>query len=184
MTEKGQMYSRWTYLLRWRWYPLPAAFLAIILSFYIGATTSLSSADASSLNQFWQQLFGNLNSPIDIFLHNFEIALIMIVPVLGAPFAMYVGYSSGIVISAVSQIRNVNAMSLFLFTVGNPIAFLEFFAYALAITQGVLIFYSILKKHLKQEVRNTAITVTLVFAILLVDAFLEYGLVKGFPSPL
>lgn len=178
MTESEQMAGRWKYSLRWRWYPLPAAFLAIILSFYIGATTSLSSADASSLNQIWQQLFGNLNSPIDIFLNNFEIALIMIVPVLGAPFAMYVGYSSGIVISAVSQIRNVDPMSLFLFTVGNPIAFMEFFAYALAITQGVLILYAMLKRHAKQEMRNTAITVALVFTILLVDAFLEYGLVK------
>lgn len=179
MTESKQAPHKWEYFLRWRWYPLPAAYLAIILSFYIGATTSLSSADASNLNQFWEQLFGGLNSPMDIFLNNYEIALVMIVPLLGALFAMYVGYSSGLVISAFSQVRNVNPMSLFIFTVANPIAFMEFMAYALAITQGVLIFYAIVRKNFRQEMRNTAITVALVLVILLVAAFLEFELVKG-----
>jgi len=182
MVNDQQSTLRGTFFRKWRWYPLPATYLALILAFYIGATTMLSSEDASALSQFWGELFNSINTPIDIFLNNAVIALIMFVPFIGALFAMYVGYNSGLVISAMSQTNNMNPVSVLLLTVANPIAFMEFMAYALAITQGILLVYSIYQKRLRQETRNAAITIAIVLALLLVEAFLEFGLVKGFQS--
>jgi len=180
MADDQQSPRKGTFYLRWRWYPLPAAYLSLILAFYIGATTSLSSEDAASLAQFWEQLFSSIKNPIDIFLNNSVIALIMVVPLLGALFAMYVGYNSGLVISAMSQANKVDPVGVLILTVANPIAFMEFMAYALSITEGILIAYAIVQRHLRQEIRNAAITIVIVLVILIVEAFLEFGLVKGF----
>jgi len=183
MADNQQSSRKGTFFLKWRWYPLPATYLTLIFAFYIGATTRLSSEDAAALAQFWEQLFNSIKTPIDIFLNNSVIALIMVVPLLGALFAMYVGYNSGLVISAMSQANNVDPVGVLILTLANPIAFMEFMAYALSITQGVLIVYAIIQKRLRQEIRNAAITVVIVLVILIVEAFLEFGLVKGFLTP-
>jgi len=182
MANNQQSPSKGTFFRKWRWYPIPASYLSLILAFYIGATTKLSSEDAAALSQFWGQLFSSINTPIDIFLNNSVIALIMVVPLLGALFAMYVGYNSGLVISAMAQTNNMNPVGVLLLTVANPIAFMEFIAYALSITQGILIVYAIFQKRLRQEIGNAAITIIIVLVILIVEAFLEFGLVKGFQN--
>jgi hypothetical protein len=180
MEQNGHYQSeRWTYRSGWRWYPVPAAFLAMVLAFYVGATTQMSNSEALAFEQLWEEILSGINSPMSIFLNNCGIALVMLVPILGAPFAMYVGYSSGLVIAALSQTKNVDPVTLLTLTVLNPIGAMEFIAYAISITQGLLIVYAIYRKHLRDEVRNAAITILVVSAILLVEAFLEFEVIKG-----
>ncbi|MBO3804347.1 MAG: stage II sporulation protein M [Candidatus Brockarchaeota archaeon] len=171
--------AKWTYRSGWRWYPVPAAFLALVLAFYVGATTKMNEAEALSLEQFWEEVLGTIDSPINIFLNNCGIALAMLIPILGAPFAMYVGYSSGLVIAALSQTRNADPVLLLALTVLNPIGVMEFVAYAISITQGLLIVYAAYRKHLTDEARNAAITVLIVSAILFAEAILEFEVIKG-----
>ncbi|MGQ9514744.1 MAG: stage II sporulation protein M [Thermoproteota archaeon] len=178
-TNGKNLSGDWRYLSGWRWYPVPAAFLALVLAFYIGATTHLSSSEALSLEQIWEEIFSRIDSPMSIFLNNYGIALVMFVPMLGAPFAMYVGYSSGLVIAALSQIKNVDSLMLLVLTVLNPIGAMEFIAYALSITQGLLILFALYKRHLREEARNAAITFLVVSVLLLVEAFLEFEVIKG-----
>jgi hypothetical protein len=183
MTEGDRLARSWAYLARWRWYPVPATFLAFTIAFYIGATAQLSAADASELVQLWGQVFSGVKSPIDIFLNNYQIALYFTIPIVGAPFAMYESYFSGLVIAAMAQANKADPVMVVILTLANPVGVLEFMGYALSITQGILIVYAVARKHLKKEIRNTAITLALVLAILMLSAFIEFELVKGFLNP-
>jgi len=182
--------GKWNYLMRWRWYPVPAVYLSIIITFYFGATTIMSSSDASALTQLGEEFIKEMmaRGAIGIFINNYIYSLIMITPFIGVPFGMYTIYNTGLLSAAQIQTSmnivdpSARAM-LIILTVVNPIGIMEFISYALSITQGLLLIYAIYKKHVMDEARNAAITAVIVLAILISVAYLEFEMVKGFYNP-
>jgi len=183
--------GKWkNYLTRWRWYPVPAVYLSMIMAFYFGATTIMSDSDASALTQLGEEFIKEMmaRGAIGIFINNYIYSLVMIAPFIGMPFGMYTIYNTGLLAAAQIQTSmnvidpSARAMVIIL-TVISPIGIMEFISYALSMTQGLLLIYAILKRHIKDEVMNAAITAAIVLVILISAAFLEFEMVKGFYNP-
>lgn len=115
----------------------------------------------------------NFTGPFDIFMHNFAISIVMMIPAIGFGFSIIVSSTTGIAVSAISILKNLNSLSLALLLISTPSGILEFLAYGLASAQGLASLFAVLEKRFSRELRGYLITLLMVGGLLLVAAFLE-----------
>jgi len=107
-----------------------------------------------------------------IFGHNLLIALVELVPILGAFFYLISIYSTGVATQAIVGAKGLPAFSgLILFFL--PYTFVELSAYALAVGSGTMLVVSAIGHRFLKEVKVFVVEVVLVAAILVVAAAME-----------
>jgi len=150
------------------------AFLSSLAITFAGTFSPMSPSEAQGIYEEFQRALPNLMSIQAIFQNNLMYALIMFVPVLGPLSAFYVLYSTGRLIAAFAMVSGENPAALFILTFFFPHAWIEYAAYALAISQSLWLTLRIAQRRsLKAEAKNTCIFIAACAALLLVGAVVE-----------
>lgn len=157
--------------------------------FAVGVLTPLSSSAQQSLANETNSQFATVQSAspeqlvLFIFSHNLSIALIEMVPVLGAFLFVVSVYSTGLaaqVIVASEGLPKQFAGVLLVF----PYSIVELSAYAIAVGAGTMLLVSWRRKRLRRELRVFVLDLVLVAVVLFVAATMEattkLSLILGF----
>ena len=158
-------------------------FFNLFLLFFIGLIGSSVSLESNEINNILNQVNQIIPKDINvisIFLNNFIIALIMIIPIIGLLFAITTIYQTGMVFAAAASIENLSGTLLYVVTALTPFFWLEFITYAANITQGIFIFLALLKKQLTNEITRTIIIITISFSFLFMGSIIEMVFIGKF----
>lgn len=154
--------------------------LAVIIA---GTATPVPQEQASEisndLNQTVQSLLENDALLQYIFGNNFMICLIMFIPIFGPIFGLYVLYNTGAVIGAIAIAGNFPPLLGFLVLLLTPVAWLEFFAYSIAIAESVWLVRRILQRRIRHELVNASILISICAVLLLLGAIIEIVMIAG-----
>ncbi|MGD0451040.1 MAG: stage II sporulation protein M [Candidatus Bathyarchaeia archaeon] len=154
--------------------------LASILT-VIGSYIPLSHNDAQTISD-------TLNSTLNthkannslteyIFLNNFEICLLMFIPIIGAVLGLAILFNTGIALGAIASVQGYPVAIGLLSLVITPVFWLEFTAYSIAIAESIWLTRRLLQ-HRWLEVKNTAILIAVCAGILIVGAIIEAWLIN------
>jgi len=155
-----------------------AVLLVELALFASGLLTPLSNSAQQSLANQTNSQFAQVESasPIQlavfIFTHNLMIALIEMVPVLGAFLFVLSVYSTGLAAQAIVVSQGLPSQFgaiLFAF----PYSLVELSAYAIAVGAGIMLLVSWRRKKLHREIKVFALQGVVVAAVLLVAAAME-----------
>jgi hypothetical protein len=155
--------------------------VAVVIT-VVGSVMPMDAQEAeqisSDLNQTVSALSENGALTQYIFGNNFFICLIMFVPVVGPVLGGFILFNTGAAIGAVAVAGGypviVALFALFL----TPVAWLEFAAYSVSISESVWLFRRILQGRGKHEFRNTCFFITVCAILLLVGAVVETALIS------
>jgi len=113
-----------------------------------------------------------------IFGNNLMICLVGFVPIFGPIFECYVLYSTGVVLTAYITYKHYSVSPLLLFFTLFlfPHAWLEFIAYSTAMAESFWLFWRIIQRRGKREIKNTFILISICTVMLLVAAIVEVAL--------
>jgi uncharacterized membrane protein SpoIIM required for sporulation len=144
-----------------------------------GILTPLSNEESQSLSKQLEQMqqdirnMAILSSARTIFANNFEICLIMFVPIVGPFFGLYVLYNTGLVIGAKNATNGVPALLIFMLLFIFPFTWLEFFAYSIAFSESMWFTWRIVQRRAMSELRSAGILIGVCAGMLLAGAIIE-----------
>lgn len=108
-----------------------------------------------------------------IFLNNFRASLLMVIPGLGVVLAGIIIYNTGVVFGATGVIHNIPGPLLLIAVALTPFFWLEFLAYSAGVTESLYLIRSIIKKHVRGELRRAGFVVLITAIFLLLGAVIE-----------
>jgi uncharacterized membrane protein SpoIIM required for sporulation len=115
---------------------------------------------------------------LDIFINNLGLTLITFVPFFGFFFAIFIQFSTGYAFGALAQVYGVSNVDAVLVTLVTPVGLLEYTAYILALTESIILAYSIYRREFKKRLVNQAWkTIILVALLLFMGAIVEAALI-------
>jgi hypothetical protein len=119
-----------------------------------------------------------------IILHNTVLCLQFFIPVLGMASLGVVGFSSGNVLAAIalSSPNFISATDLFAYTLATPVAWIEFAAYSLASSEGIMIIISVFSRRLRREAKVFLLTLVVSISLLVLGGFVEVFLIGAMQS--
>ncbi len=115
---------------------------------------------------------------LSIFDNNYYLASLEIIPVLGPIIFVYTTYSTARVLDALGYSSGLPGPLLFVNIVLFPHSWLELPAYAVAVTQSILLLYSLAKRSFVQEVARTIVVWLFVGLELFVAAIIESSIIS------
>lgn len=152
-------------------------FICAVVITAIGTLTPMEQQEANELSNELNQLVDTLkeNGVLlqYIFGNNFMLALLMFVPIAGLIFGGYVLYNTGVVIAAIAMSKGFHPTLIFLVLFITPIAWLEFIAYSIAMSESVWLTRRLLQRRGKHELINAAKFISICTVILLISAIVE-----------
>ncbi len=151
-------------------------FVILILTTFVGANLQIDPSEARNMVKSLEEMVSYVALSV-IFGNNFMHCLIMFTPVLGPIYAGYVLYSTGRVFAAFGYVSKISPNLLFVTTLLLPHAWLEYLAYALAVSQSVWLILMARRHQLRAEMKNLYKMVTVCALILLLAAFIEMLLI-------
>lgn len=167
------------HFLHTKWGLFPITILVFSLIFLLSSTIPLERSSAEEIYELAKESMG-FSSPLEIFTHNISISIIMMMPALGFLFSIVSSSTTGVVVSAVSSLTNLNSLSLAVRLISSPPGILEFLAYGLASAQSLAGLFAMVEKRLKTELKGYLTTLIITIGLLLAAAFLETVLITGF----
>jgi len=166
------------FLSRGRLYLIGGAFATELVLFFGGLTAPLDQGTRELLVNQTSGPFGQISSAAPpqaillIFSHNALIALVEMVPLLGALVFGYTLYTTGLVAQAILTSQGVPPLfGLILFVL--PYSFVELSAYAVALASGIMIPYQLLRHRLMGEAKVLVVEGGVVLALLVIAAVME-----------
>jgi hypothetical protein len=145
-----------------------------------GTLVPLSDEDANMLSDQVNQVVAensNLASlSVAIFVNNFRLCLPMFIPVFGAMFGLFILFSTGIGISAVSMAQGLPGGFAFLLLMITPVFWLEFVSYALGMTESVWSFRRLTQRRWNY-LKWTALFIGITAGLLAIGAVVEAWLI-------
>ncbi len=178
MPEKGVETSRGLFRS-----PRVLLFLAIliiaIVLFLAAMSVPLDPAQQRTFLSAGQNITESVSAtnPLDtisfIYLNNVRIGLIEAVPFVGPLFFGYSIYTSGQILEAFAVSINVPPLLLGAVTFIFPHALIEFAGYAVAVTAGVMLIVSGIRRRMRKEIRVFAKELLAAGALLLAAAVIE-----------
>jgi len=166
---------------RKRIYTVIAILIIAIIITFVGSYVPLSHQDAQTidnqLNQTVNSHKSNGTLPEYIFLNNFEICLVMFIPLIGPIVGLAILFNTGVALGAIAQIQGYPVFVVLLSELLTPIFWLEFIAYSTAIAASIWLTRRLFQRRWL-ELRNTAIQIGICAIILLVSAFIEAWLIS------
>lgn len=159
-------------------------FITIILFIIlgIGSAMPLSEEEAKQLMEQFKDLARNL-SMFKIFMNNFTVALLSFIPFIGVGIMGFVIFQTGKFLGYISNQSGIHPALLILFTIITVYGLIEFLGYGVAVSEGIIFSYLIVKKKFRSEIKWLLISIGITAALLLAAAALETFLVtilKGF----
>ncbi|MDA4128091.1 MAG: stage II sporulation protein M [Thaumarchaeota archaeon] len=155
------------------------AFLLELAIFFAATLAPVAPSQKQILLNQGRDLINNATSGtppqtiVLIFANNFRIALFDIVPLFGAFFFGYSMFATGQVIQVLAQGSNVPPLALgavyFLF----PYTVVELAAYALAVSEGVMIIWAVKRHGLRRELSLLPYGIILLAGVLVLAATFE-----------
>jgi hypothetical protein len=159
-------------------------FIAIFaIAYSIGSESKLSTDDSKSFVKQFQSAVEGIDA-LGIFAHNTSVALPMFVPGFGIVWGSFTAYSTGVAFSAlVATTPILTKLPPLALIFLSPFGIMEIAAYSIGMSRSFLLINVIIrKKPLRLELRNTAIEIGIVIALLLTAAFIEYSMIQEFGS--
>jgi len=148
---------------------------AIVLT-AIGASIPISHSAATQfydqLNQTVSQQKANGTVPQFIFLNNFRICLIFFIPIVGPLFGVLTFVSTGYGIGAEAQVLGFPPLLYVFAELLNPIFWIEFTAYSIAIGESIWLLRRLIQKRYG-ELKTAAILIGVCAVLLVVGAIVE-----------
>lgn len=153
------------------------AFVATVVGSFIPLNHQDAQAISNQLNQTLQthQADGSLTPYI--FLNNFEICLLMFVPIIGPVLGMIILFDTGVALGAIASVQGYPVALGLVSLMVTPIFWLEFIAYSTAMAESIWLLRRLLQKRW-MELKNTAILIGVCAAILIVGAIVEVWLIN------
>ena len=165
---------------RKRIYSIIAVFIIALIVTIIGSYVPLSAKDALTLsNQVNQTLNENkANNTLTqyIFINNFEICLLMFIPVVGAALGMFILFDTGLALGAIAATQGYPAWLGLASLAVTPVFWLEFAAYSIAMAESIWLFRRLTQKRWR-ELKWTAISIGVCAALLIIGAVVEVWLI-------
>lgn len=166
---------------RKRIYSFVFIFIIAFVLTVIGSYIPLNHQDAQTISE-------NLNSTLNahkannslteyIFLNNFEICLLMFVPIVGVVLGLGILFNTGIALGAIASIQGYPVWVGLLSLVITPVFWLEFTAYSIAIAESIWLTRRLFQRRVL-EVKNTVILIGICAVILIVGAIVEVFLIN------
>jgi uncharacterized membrane protein SpoIIM required for sporulation len=148
-----------------------------------GALSKVDSSQAQSILSSLEEMEEMLRKAGVrlIFGNNMMYCLLMFTPFVGPIGGLYILYSTGKVLAAMSYVQGGDPILLLLNLLIYPHAWLEYISYSLAISEGMLLSYYAVKhrlKGLRAEIGRTAIYISACAVLLLLGALAEAALLK------
>jgi hypothetical protein len=153
------------------------------VSYLIGSLSKLSDEESKAFLKEFQKVVEGINA-IGIFEHNASVALPMFVPGFGLAWGAFAAWSTGVafesLVSTTPALAKIPALALLYL---SPFGLMELVAYSIGMSRSFLLINVIIKKKpLKNELRQTAIEIGIVLALLLAGGFIEYSMIQQFGS--
>lgn len=153
-------------------------FLSLAIFFFafiLGSTASLSRGEAQSIYQQFSSQVGPNPTALQIFSNNMILCLLFFIPFFGTAFMAFVGYNTGLVLSAVAIVNPQTPTSLVLAftTLLFPWAWMEIIAYSLASSEGLMVIVSGVRRILRKEAKRFLIIFAIAIILLTVGAIIE-----------
>ena len=159
-------------------------FIAIFsIAYSVGSESKLSPDDSKSFVKEFQSAVNGIDA-LGIFAHNASVALPMFVPGFGIAWGLFAAYSTGVAFSALvatnPMLTKLPPLALIFL---SPFGIMEIVAYSIGMSRSFLLINGLIKKKpLRLELRNTAIEIGIVIALLLAAGFIEYSMIQEFGS--
>jgi hypothetical protein len=166
---------------RKRIYSFIVIFVIAVLLMVIGSLVPISPQDAKTtsdqLNQTLNQNRATGTLPQYIFLNNFEICLVMFIPIIGPILGFVILFNTGYALAAISQVQGISPLLDILLLVITPVFWLEFVSYTIGITESIWLFRRLLQRRWR-ELKNTGILIGICAILLLIGAIVETWLIS------
>jgi uncharacterized membrane protein SpoIIM required for sporulation len=151
--------------------------VVLIVVVNVGAAQPQSLGQAESTIRAIRARFPEPGA-LQIFLNNFGVALLMLIPGLGVVLSLLSMYITGTVIGALGVLQGAPWYLLTLGLMLTPFFWLEFTAYALASTQSIFLVASPFQKKFRREVKYTIPVTMLAAALLFFGAIIETFMIE------
>jgi hypothetical protein len=156
-----------------------------LIAYSIGAETPVSDEEAMAFLEEFNKAIEGIDA-IGIFLHNTTIALPMFIPGFGVAWGAYAAWSTGVAFNAIVKttpmLSGIPPLSLLLV---SPFGLMELVAYSIGMSRSFLLIQTIIKKNpIKQDIRPTAIEISIAVALLIGGGLIEYAMIQQFGSEL
>jgi len=154
--------------------------LSIVLM-TIGSLLPISPQNAhlivDQLNQTITQNQASGTLPQAIFLNNYRVCLIMFIPIFGIAFGFLSFFATGYALGGISLLQGVPPLQNLSLLLITPHTWLEFIAYAIAVSESIWLLRRLMQKRLS-ELKNTAILIGVCAGLLALAAIVETWLIS------
>jgi RNA polymerase subunit RPABC4/transcription elongation factor Spt4 len=146
-----------------------------IVAFLLGSMAFISQQEAQAIIDAFNTQIGSDPTAYQIFENNITLCLLFFIPFFGTAFMAFVGYNTGMVLAALALLNPqlgspvALALTLFLF----PWTWMEFVAYSLASSTGLMVIISIIGRRLRVEARKFLIILVIAIFLLIIGAIIE-----------
>jgi hypothetical protein len=123
-------------------------------------------------NTLMQFFFGN----------NLMLCMVMLLPFAGTGFGLFAIYNTGRVIGAEAIAQNSNFLSFNLSLYFTPVFWLEFVAYALAMTESAIFTYYLITNRSKIELPKVLTVLSICAILLFAGAVTETLMISGYTA--
>ena len=152
--------------------------LILIIVLALSSLIPMNQEEAQEIFRQLEELFKDDITFTKIWMNNMVIALLTHIPFIGVGIGGFVIFQTGRVFGAIAAQMETSSILLILITMAAVYGLIEFIAYGVAFTEGILLSYSILKKTFRAELRWLPISLGLSAALLLTAALMEMILIQ------
>jgi uncharacterized membrane protein SpoIIM required for sporulation len=167
---------------RKRVYSILFILVLAIISIVIGSMTTFSHDDAVSrsntINQTLNRALASDNLTQTIFINNFSLTLLMFIPLVGVGIGLFIMYNTGVGLAAISTVQGYPASTAILDLMANPIFWLEFVSYSIAMASSIWLIRRLLQERWG-ELKSTAASIAVCALLLGLGALIEAWQIQG-----
>ncbi|MEA2089456.1 MAG: stage II sporulation protein M [Thermoproteota archaeon] len=151
--------------------------IASLIVTSVAALMPMTLSEAQKTREEFERIEELINVPL-IFGNNFMHCLIMFTPFVGPIWGFYVLYNTGRAISAIAltETPKINPIFVLAFLFLFPVAWMEYVAYATAMSQSVWFTWQIFQHQFKKESFKTCVLITFCALLLLLAAVIEIAI--------
>jgi hypothetical protein len=154
--------------------------LAVVVTL-IGTLVPLSAQDAQTISNELNQTLTTYRGDFAglagfIFLNNFSICLLMFVPVVGTVLGLFILFSTGTALGAISMVQGIPVALEFALLAITPIFWLEFIAYSIGINESIWLFRRLMQKRWR-ELKWAGLFIAICAGLLAIGAVVEAWLI-------
>lgn len=157
-----------------------SAIIILIIAIVVtasGSLVSINQEEAEAINNNLNQTINYLTQEGGmiqfIFGNNFMICLLMFIPIIGPLLGFYALFNTGTVINAIALAEGYPTSLVFTALFLTPVAWIEYIAYSIAISESVWLFKRFTQKRGRSWLKITSIFISICAALLLLGAIVE-----------